>query len=75
VTNIRYELRDALTGEVLDRDVIATPRLLSEGGGEAYAMRDATTNDKAIWRARDDAYDAHNQQYRRVRIVRVEDVL
>jgi hypothetical protein len=76
-TSIRYELRDAQTNEVIDRDVLATPRLLSEGVGEAYAMTERTSKGQAIWRARDDAYDARFGpiEYRRVRIVRVEDVL
>lgn len=46
----------------------ATPRLISEGGGDAYCPEGS-----GFWRLRDDKYDPPGTTYTRVSIVRTED--
>jgi len=66
-----YTLVILATGERIP--VLPTPRLISEGtrtlyGIEAYQSDPASEKYPAIWRVRDDSYDAPGTEYQRVRI-------
>jgi hypothetical protein len=71
--DIRYDLIGT-DGRTVATDILPTPRLLAEGGGEAYCT-DATLdrNPGGLWRVRDDSYDPAGTTYTRVRVVRLEE--
>jgi hypothetical protein len=49
---------------------LPTPRLISQGGGEAYFVPWDSETAEGQWRARDDSYDPPGTTYTRVRVIR-----
>ncbi len=68
-SDTRYEIQDKYTHEVLAEHSLPTPRLLAEGGGEAYATGAQGSKGQPMWRLRDDNYDPPGTQYRQVILV------
>ena len=54
----------------IEKDVIATPRLISEGTrGPVEAYRESEYRGKGVWRMRDDSYDPEGIAYQRVMVL------